>query len=69
MLSTSESILSKSSAIDTSSGHILLVEDEATIRETTALTLRNEGYSVVTAAICPPSISSFLTLCFPALMA
>lgn len=49
MLSTTDAF-SKPSAIDTSSGHILLVEDEETIRETTALTLQNEGYSVVTAA-------------------
>jgi two-component system, OmpR family, phosphate regulon response regulator PhoB len=61
MLSTSESSLSKPSAIDTSSGHILLVEDEATIRETTALTLRNEGYSVVTAADGRTALDLFRT--------
>ncbi len=50
MLSTMESTFHKPSSIETSTGHILLVEDEETIRETIALTLRSEGYSVVTAA-------------------
>lgn len=50
MLSTTQSTLNKSSSIESSTGHILLVEDEETIRETISLTLRSEGYSVVTAA-------------------
>jgi two-component system, OmpR family, phosphate regulon response regulator PhoB len=50
MLSTTESTFNKSSAIESSTGHILLVEDEETIRETITLTLRSEGYTVVTAA-------------------
>ncbi|WP_404791374.1 response regulator transcription factor [Altericista sp. CCNU0014] len=45
-----ESAFNKASAIEASTGHILLVEDEETIRETICLTLRGEGYSVVTAA-------------------
>jgi two-component system, OmpR family, phosphate regulon response regulator PhoB len=50
MLATMESAFNKSASIETSTGHILLVEDEETIRETISLTLRSEGYSVVTAA-------------------
>jgi two-component system phosphate regulon response regulator PhoB len=50
MLATMESAFSKLSSVHASSGQILLVEDEETIRETITLTLRTEGYSVVTAA-------------------
>lgn len=50
MLATMESTFGKISSVHPSPGHILLVEDEETIRETICLALRNEGYSVVTAA-------------------
>ena len=49
MLATLETTFNEMSSVHGSSGHILLVEDEETIRETIALTLKNEGYSVVTA--------------------
>jgi two-component system phosphate regulon response regulator PhoB len=50
MLSAMESAFHKPSTLETSTGHILLVEDEETIRETITLTLRSEGYTVLTAA-------------------
>jgi two-component system, OmpR family, phosphate regulon response regulator PhoB len=49
MLATMDSPFSKISPVHPSSGNILLVEDEETIRETISLALRNESYSVVTA--------------------
>lgn len=50
MIATLEATLSEMSSVHGSSGQILLIEDEETIRETIALTLKNEGYSVTTAA-------------------
>jgi two-component system, OmpR family, phosphate regulon response regulator PhoB len=50
MLAALESDFSKSSSAPPPLGHILLVEDEDSIRETIALALRSEGYIVVTAA-------------------
>lgn len=50
MLATPETAFSKISSVHGSSGQILLVEDEETIRETISLTLKSEGYSVITAA-------------------
>ncbi|HEY9825482.1 MAG TPA: response regulator transcription factor [Stenomitos sp.] len=50
MLATLDPNLSKTLAIPTSTAQILLVEDEETIRETIALTLRSEGYAVTVAA-------------------
>ncbi|MGB8698279.1 MAG: response regulator, partial [Thermosynechococcaceae cyanobacterium] len=50
MLATLESTFSKGSSVHGSSGQILLVEDEETIRETITLALRSEGYSVAIAA-------------------
>ncbi len=49
MLATMDSTFNKLSTVHASSGNILLVEDEETIRETISLALRSESYSVVTA--------------------
>jgi two-component system, OmpR family, phosphate regulon response regulator PhoB len=52
MLSTMEPVQTNPSMvnpINASSGQILLVEDEESIRTTIALTLKNEGYAVTTA--------------------
>jgi two-component system, OmpR family, phosphate regulon response regulator PhoB len=50
MLATPETAFSKIASVHGSSGQILIVEDEETIRETISLTLKNEGYSVTSAA-------------------
>ncbi len=47
MLATLESTHRNVNSLATTSGHILLVEDEVTIRETIALSLENEGFSVI----------------------